>query len=403
MPPLAPIGPDSTARPSCSHAGACRTTNRLSLTLPIAPPTGHRSRPTPTTASSYSVPPTPVETPTIPPPADANEFIIAIAAQERRVLELREDLVRAEADLGALKEQWTAMEPFSKPGAVHHAELHINSVAGTLDDGATGPRRSVDLDRRKLLLQNQNQGTPTQGNRRRLFHGGHTRALSLLSPSRPNSEFSIHETHGREAADPTAVQHALKRASWQARSVQNSPSVPQIFEDFKLGLKALVEDVRQKAVGDEPVGQQGSATNRGAARGLGGPRTSFAPLGPNSNMATPTPSSRFAAEKPKPVKSKPFLWTPLAFDSMTDKDLSNWEHSAGLEDIGFTPEMREERIWPVKAQAANAEALRIDTKLGEISIPNVVRGLSPRRFMDEWERSLIAPGSGDKENNPPET
>lgn len=56
-----------------------------------------------------------------------------------------------------------------------------------------------------------------------------------------------------------------------------------------------------------------------------------------------------------------------------------------------------------KAQAANAEALRIDTKLGEISIPNVVRGLSPRRFMDEWERSLIAPGSGDKENNPPET
>ncbi|KAM4056270.1 hypothetical protein HRG_003188 [Hirsutella rhossiliensis] len=441
MPPPASTEPDPAVRPSRSDSGACRSTNRLSLTLPIAPHTGDRSRPTPITAAP-SVPPTPVETPTIPLPADANEFIIAIAAQERRVLELREDLARAEADLASLKRQWTATEPFFQPGAVHHAELHGNSTPGALDDAAIGPRRSVDLDRRKLLLQGQNQSTPTQGNRRRFFRGGHTRALSLLSPARSNSEFSIHETHGLGPADPTAVQPAnpasLKRASWQPRSAQNSPSVPQIVEDFKLGLRAFVEDIRQITVGDEPISgqssrrgppalQQGSAMNRGPGGGLGRPRTSFAPIGPNSNLATPTPASRFAApslEKPKPVKSKPFSWTPLGFDSMDDSDWSNWEspgptksprwsdstiNSAGLEDIGPIPEMGEESLTPVKTQSAKAEALTLSPKLEEI-IPNVVNRLSPRNLkrtanslMDEWEKSLISPELGDKENNALET
>lgn len=360
------------------NSGLCRSANRLSLTLPIATQTADRARPPPTTAASYSIPPTPVETPTIPPLADANEFIIAIAAQERRVLELREDLARAEADLASLKRQWTDTGSFFKPGVIHHAEMPGNSVPGALDDDAIGPRRSADLDRRKLLYQtqSQNQGTPTQGNRRRLFRGGHTRTLSLLSPARSNSEF---ETHGLGIPDPTSAQLAnpalLKRASWQPRSVQNSPIVPQIVEDFKLGLRAFVEDIRHITIGDEHVSspsparspsalQQSSAANRGPGGGLGRSRMGFTPIGPSSSVSTPTPASRFGApgfEKTKTVKAKPFSWAPLGFDHMDDNDWSNWEspgptksprwsdstiNSAGLEDIASIPEMREESTTP---------------------------------------------------------
>lgn len=292
-PPAArsPAGASPGPRPSRSDSGACRSTNRLTLTLPIAPRTSDRSRPAPMMAAPSSIPPTPVETPTVSLPADASEFIIAIAAQERRVLELREELSRAEADLASLKRQWAAKEPLFQPGAAHQADAHGSSDRRASDDGAVDLRRSVEMDRKKLLLQGQNHGTPTQGNWRRVLRGGHARALSLLSPARPGSE-----SHGLGPADSTTAQPAnpvvLKRASWQAQSAQSSPSVPQIVEDFKLGLRAFVEDIRQVTVGDEPVsGQSGKAT----ARGPGRPATGLAPGGSHSNTATPTPVSRFAA------------------------------------------------------------------------------------------------------------
>ena len=56
--------------------------------------------------------------PTVPESVPSGQtdtnFLTAIAAQERRVLELKEDLVRAEADLRKLKVQWAQHEAQKK-------------------------------------------------------------------------------------------------------------------------------------------------------------------------------------------------------------------------------------------------------------------------------------------------
>jgi hypothetical protein len=65
-------------------------------------------------ALASSVPQTPLETPAsvATSPSNANEFIIAIAAQERRVLELKEELAQAEVELAKLKKQWASEEVY---------------------------------------------------------------------------------------------------------------------------------------------------------------------------------------------------------------------------------------------------------------------------------------------------
>ena len=401
MMPPPPIPGDSGAGAclSRSNSAASRITNRLSLTLPIAPPTSDPSRPAHRSgAGTPSIPPTPAEQSTVASPPDANEFIIAIAAQERRVLELREELARAEADLSSLKKQWTATGSYHKRPVGHlhhHPDTPRKATPGaSLDDDNAASRRSVDLDRRKTLLQNQGQGTPTQ-NRRRVIRGGHTRTLSLLSPAKPPSEFSVLEDGGvEEPKVPPMTRTATmpsspalsKRSSWQPRSTNDSPMMPWLVEDFKLGLKAFVEDIRQITVGDEPITghasrttptmQSGSAASKRSSGGLerratvqsSRPRAGLG-LGldtPSSGASTPTPSGRHTAsaalEKPKPIKNKRFSWTPLGFDAVDDSDWANWDspgpsksprwsgstiNSAGLEEIASIPEAGEEKSTPV--------------------------------------------------------
>ncbi|RDA87622.1 hypothetical protein CP532_3786 [Ophiocordyceps camponoti-leonardi (nom. inval.)] len=418
---------------------ASRAFNRLSLTIPIAPPTSGPSRPTPASVAPAPIPPTAVETPKLPLSSDANDFIIAVAAQERRVLELREELARAEAELALLKSRWSE-EPRANKGPAQAPDMPGSAASDVADEVKLASRRSAELDRRKFLLQSQGitQDTP-QGNRRKVIRGGHARTLSLLSPSRFSSEISLPGNNVLGATDPRPVQAAahsaqLKRASWQPRSVQNSPTVPQIVEDFKLGLRAFVDDLRQITVGDEPV--RVAPTSRGPSlanrRGsAGGPperlRSGLASASqtttPSPAMASPILESRTLAaariERPKPVKSKPFSWTPLGFDSMDDSDWSNWESPSaskttrwsgstvnsggGTEEIGSIPEVREDGHSPEKSRAGSKVRL-------EEMLPDMVNRVSSGNFkrktsgwMDEWEKSLVAPDPDDQENQGPTT
>jgi hypothetical protein len=356
MPPPPAPREDGPARRGHKRAqsSACRQVNRLSLTLPIAPPTSDPSRPTPTSAAMSSVPPTPIDA-AAASPSDANEFIIAVAAQERRVLELREELARAEADLTKLKKKWTGKDATRKRAEQHNTEAR-RSAAPRADDDPAAARRSVDMERRKLFEQTQSQVATPQG-RRKVFRGGHARTLSLLSPAK-DSGFSLHEDSPdqetvtlpsieRRAAQLTNPNLA-KRASWQPRSQQNIPgvnvpNVSRFAEDFKLGFRAFVEDIRQITVGDEPIngqvmgstsidyrnGSSRDSTNQDTIRPSHPLRpkvsTVFEP--PHSADSTPTPSGKAeAAPKDKPKgKAKHFSWTPLAVDALDDNDWSNWE------------------------------------------------------------------------------
>lgn len=385
-PPPPPASTDShdeshasfETRSTRSTSSASRNTNRLSLTLPIAPPTAYPTRPTPTSSVMSSYPPTPVETSTVTSPTDSNDFIIAIAAQERRVLELREDLKGAEAELARLKKQWAHHEAYKKRHEIRKAEplRPVSHQTPTADgDDSEITKRSVELDRRKALLLGQasNQGTPNSG-RRRVIRGGHTRALSLLSPTKTDDGFSVledtpdalkplvkdsepHFQHLTRTGPVTPAQLA-KRASWAPRSVRpaNPSGVKQIAEDFKAGLWTFVEDLRQATVGDEPINGGGIPTRgidghiRSSSRTLFGEdqdtiRASTSNARPhvaNAFSDTPTPVSRFTdavskdgegsnnrhqrtSSKAGVKPNKRFSWTPLTVESYDDNDWSNWD------------------------------------------------------------------------------
>ncbi|CCC08896.1 hypothetical protein SMACR_07532 [Sordaria macrospora] len=359
-------------RSSRSASTASRTTHRLSLTLPIAPPNPNPSRPIPTSTTTASFPPTPFDTPAITSPADSNDFITAIAAQERRVLELREELSRAESDLAKLKKQWATHEAYKKRG--ERPLRPVGPVPTFQDDEAT--KRAVELDRRKVLLQslqNQNQPLPENG-RRRVFQGGHARTLSLLSPTKPSSDFRDGSENSRNVA--FSPSHRPKHQSWAPQTASQTVGVKGIAQDLRQGLWTFMEDLRQATVGDEPITGQGmyirgadgklSMTpmpNGGAASsssrtgtqdaykpsGLNTPRnrssTAFdwAPAAPTSRSTSPQKEAQDSAadtalkspSRPAPAlmrsktdaskSSKRFSWTPLTMESVDDNDWSNWE------------------------------------------------------------------------------
>ena len=191
MPPPPTPADDAVTR---SASSASRNTNRLSITLPIAPPTSDPTRPISANPAYPSLPGTSAR-PTlssVTSPASANELIITIAAQEHRVIELREELGRAEDDLKRVKRQWTLHKAYKKPG---------EQVRGTGEQGVPGDdegaRWSTDHDRRRMLLQQQ--GATRE--RKRVFQGRHARTLSLLSPTKPaDKAFPVLENRDVERA-----------------------------------------------------------------------------------------------------------------------------------------------------------------------------------------------------------
>ncbi|PKS07970.1 hypothetical protein jhhlp_006582 [Lomentospora prolificans] len=397
--PPEPMGPPTVdeilTRSSRSTSSASRNTNRLSITLPIALPTSDPSRPLPSSTTSSvvaaSVPGTPArQVPTAPPtPSDANEFIIAIAAQERRVMELREELKMAEDDLKRLKRQWTMHEAYKKSNNARAPEPakpvvpQPESWSGTPYDDDLAIKRSIELDRRKLLLQTQ-QNTPAGGDRKRVFQGRHARTLSLLSPTKPASDtFSVLDDadlcKSPDVERPPVVRRQSvlnKRASWQPQSyhgaatganLHNSGPMSQIVEDFKLGFKTFYEDIRQITVGDEPVngvvgttrstaidlsGQAGS--HNAANNTVGGNNRGYADdqdtIRPSTTAGRPKLAAAFdypgddtveTPSKPKAARpsagltaardrnararNKHFSWTPLSFDGIDGEAWLNFD------------------------------------------------------------------------------
>ncbi|KAK0665520.1 hypothetical protein QBC41DRAFT_12684 [Cercophora samala] len=371
--PNSPFGGFSGGRSSRSTSSASRTTNRLSLTLPIAPPSAYPSRPVPASTTAATFPPTPLDTPSsIMSPVEGIDFITAIAAQERRVMELREELKRAECELDRLKEEFTAHQAYTKgPTNRRNQEAlrSLNSPADCHDEVAI--RRSIELDRRKTLLGHQHQQQPTpEKSRRRVFTGGHARKLSLLSPTKPGEGFSVHEdgpNHLKLDYDPHTIHnyapvtpsYLAKRASWAPRTTPQPTSVKQIAQDLKSGIWTFMEDIRQATVGDEPITGHGVylRDNNGNMRQTKVERmllfdgdqqdTIRPPPNPRPKVSSafddlatmdpiPTPQAEEETKPPLPLRrskteaakpTKRFSWTPLTAEAVDDNDWSNWNSS----------------------------------------------------------------------------
>lgn len=294
----------SSSRPSTA---AARHAKRLTLNFPINPPSGGlrsdqnspaiglglSALPTDTPVSSMSPGRFVVNSPVpFDDSADGSDLLTAIASQERKVLELREELQRAESELARLKKQWAANEKQRKRNQInYHAEvLKTLRTAEVAEDGSkpasdagsqTSEQSSVqarisrELERRNSVRNMPEGEVSISANGRRVFASSkHARTLSLLSDKakaggKGDSEQRI-AGHPRSATLPSVErgtpetrQGELRRTSSGMAQWRRSMPPPsreallqtgrQMASDFKEGFWTFLEDIRQATVGDEGI------------------------------------------------------------------------------------------------------------------------------------------------------
>lgn len=292
-----------------------------------------------TTTQSSSYPSPSLSSTTIPASGDVGDetssFLVALAAQERKVLELREELHRAEADLVTLKRQWALNEKGRKHTQIKHraeamkplrnpeqdpevpekdsAEAKIDSADPVVQSQT---RMSRELDRRASLKKPVAGNGAVSTNGRRVFQSSrHTRTLSLLSPEslgqnfqtsfpqppdlveggkpdaerpsrHPRSATLPSVERGEEATTTARVRRANPpsdedKTRWRRSMPMPPPSQDafvrtgkQMASDFKDGLWTFLEDIRQATVGEEGISGTESRTMQPANSAVRSPRMS---------------------------------------------------------------------------------------------------------------------------------
>lgn len=275
-----------------------RNNNKLSIVLPIQQSTSVAVWSPPSTTS-----PSPTKhifgssvwqnLPSAPSTSDS-VFLTALAAQERRVLDIREELVRAEKHLNRLKREWASHEAHkkrqdarltqrmqmlpssAKPSAGSPTESYTPTAAAAPSEmpvsvaAATAP----DLEKRRAMMS---QGTSQRVPQRTVFTGHrHVRALSLLSPERshvttfadfaqsaPNTAHPDHLEAARPSSAPRAPTNqdllvdVLKPTTFTPELGLPSDAIMrhgrQMASDLRDGLMTFIEDLRQVTVGEEQI------------------------------------------------------------------------------------------------------------------------------------------------------
>lgn len=304
--------PKHASRHTRAQSYTPRRPNRLSLSFPVAAANGNEARAIPTSSKAPSSP-APAADSVPASPNDSNSFLVAIAGQERRVLELKEELQKAETELATLKLQWAAHERAKKRAEIRHVQplqplQTVVADGGRSSEEIDGPsRQSAELDRRKALLS-----SIAREPRRKVITGGHTRTLSLLSPDRSNytqpfPPVQESAAESREAVRSTTMPDTSKgitkirsRHSYQGGVTDNAR---QIAVDMKAGLWTFLEDLRQATVGDEPI--TGKSTRSGQDSPRSGPRR------------RDSPSSQLRNEGSYSTQSLKEGLSPRTWDSLT--------------------------------------------------------------------------------------
>ncbi|EXJ91936.1 hypothetical protein A1O3_00486 [Capronia epimyces CBS 606.96] len=324
--------PSPTSALSTTNAAARRHAKGLSLNLPILlPPTPQMSQAqSPTANSSYQ---SPLDSARSSPRARASpfrhsdpvtetgepsksrtssDFFTLLAAQERKVLELREELHKAEADLLGLKKQWASYEANKKREEVKHVKklqpLPLDDVTATGRELVFAEDEADEERRKKIAMvgrantfnspavNNNGSGASSLARKgsKRVFEGGrHTRALSLLSPtsSKPGRAATAKSRDERigqvDALPETEPGNVLTQPSFPGMPaldglISGDPlqlgfgktykelaahrrSLPpvaadllvkqgkQVYDGMREGLWTFWEDIRQATVGEEGI------------------------------------------------------------------------------------------------------------------------------------------------------
>lgn len=279
-PPSLPIPrlpmPHSRSK-TTSHVDIAKQGKRLSLQFPIQPAAGSTSsaQQSPRTRPQSWVAASPV----LSPDADSSEpnILAVLAAQERYVLELKEELNKAEADLKTLKKHYALHEANKRRNDVRKvAQLQpVNTLIDLSpdkeDEDGSNSWMQREMERRKALMSN------TKSSQRKVFSGSrHLRTLSLLSPDKSFTPPFPQPNDVQEEEPTTARSEAPARSSTSSEMTRPSvdtinterydlgtiPNIQreqiiragtQMATDLKNGLFTFIEDIRQATVGDEAV------------------------------------------------------------------------------------------------------------------------------------------------------
>ncbi|KAF2719020.1 hypothetical protein K431DRAFT_322068 [Polychaeton citri CBS 116435] len=353
-----------------------------------------------------------------------NNFLTAIAAQERKVLELKEELQRAEEDLSKLKKQWVNHEAQKKRNDARKvAKLQPLNTKTSLSPGVSSSIGSVDndedgsnawlqheMERRKALMQ----GSRSSG--RTVFSGSrHTRALSLLSPTtadsptalaqRPQRQDSLRNRPVQEGTAPPLRPQLISRSSTtpdltnavaESADADINLSSPNAIDremliktgkkmatGFRDGLWTFIEDLRQATVGDEaaqtlgpsgvaPAGlhrQSSNQTLRAARRqaskmslraGAPGSRTAKSPVAGRAGLGESL-ESRPLNDATQALEQDAPEHTPLV-----DVDGTFWhEHSLASTPQRKTPVTRHAKTHS-KASAASSNTASVDDSAWDV-------------------------------------
>jgi len=269
-----------------SSADVVGAGKRLSLQFPIQTGAGSNS---PSHSPRVSRPQSLLAQSSIPSPEDIAStteinILAVLAAQERYVLELKDDLEKAEADLVTLKKHWALHEANKLRNEVRKV-TQMQPVVNTLidisddkdDEDGSSTWLQREMGKKKALLSN------TKSSQRKVFSGSrHLRTLSLLSPDKAYAppfpqpldiqedqavskqpELPIRSSTSSDA--PRNLNDLVERYD-MGENMSGMPTIQReqliragtrMATDFKNGLFTFIEDIRQATVGDEAVNEAG--------------------------------------------------------------------------------------------------------------------------------------------------
>lgn len=344
------------------------------MNLPVQPiDTTSSTRVTPTTSEPLSASLPALQSAASLIANEPTDFMVTLATQERRVLELREELNRAEAQLAKLKKQWAHHEASRKRAELRSTEQKLRPIKNNTQPAELQAdeepedlmiRRGVELDKRRALLLGLSKDS-----RRTVISGGHTRALSLLSPDRLNTPQSpnLQSLNGlrspnidnkRTPAEKNGFGDSINRIDPRIRhSYQESgqyptavtPGLKDIAEDIRAGLWNFMDDLRQATIGQEALESPPPKKINKKPSNLDVSTTTLAPsrhtLSSRINsMDHQSPSvSRPITPPNRPEKEEQLLinvYTPKKkTDSALaglDDDWGNWDSPLSIRSIGGT-------------------------------------------------------------------
>lgn len=337
---------------SMSAMESSRRSKRFSMTFPInTSGTVPSNPPSPAKSTTSMSLPESVGAPTGP---TDSAFLTAIAAQERRVLELREEVCKAEGELKRLKQEWALHEAQRKRHDARRLQqlqpLHMPSPAPSyhsLDDDPDGSSAWMqqEMERRKALM---NGSKPSN---RTTFSGSrHARTLSLLSPPMASVK-TILQPRPKSNKEPSSRQVSSTSTMSDRSDRPDRPERPshpsrvntdeiltgevddtvdmnidlglprdvlmktgkQMATDFRDGLWTFIEDLRQATVGDEGINgtstrTQGHMSSSSEPRNLR-PQPSRGSLRPparqqHSGLKRSSTTSSKRTLTPSPARSK---------------------------------------------------------------------------------------------------